>query len=490
MNKKIWILVIAIILLGSLLRFYSLEEESFWMDEGASALTVKKYSAWQIINNVREEGQILPGYYYYDDDLPGYYVILKGWVNVFGISDFSVRAFSALLGSLSLIAIFYFTRYLFDEKIALLATFLASINLTLIWYSQEARQYSYLLFLSLLSVIFLVKYFKEEKTKYAVGLIIVNTFIIFTHFPWLMFITFQGVYALYIMYKDFIHKKKFHTKIIVAFLIIGVLYLTIIGRALFSQTDTIELYGKPSIGQIAEFGVRLSTWLYPSEAMRQKIYEFSLNFSLFEWALLISVLLSASLIGLLFLIGIVKSFYKKKSAVFILLMFFFPLLFAITLSLIHPKFTVFQIKQVIYIIPAYLIFASIGCLRTKLSKTLIAIIIILSVLPTYAYYTNFDKQQFREAADFLPKDEPIFLNMDTAQVVFKYYYGEKDNVIGVKDVTELKSFLGDTEKFWMILTFTKYSDPDNQIKKFLDDNYSLIGQKEFFDIELLHYGKI
>lgn len=487
-SKTIYLLAL-ILILGTFLRFYNLGEESYWLDEGATGLTVKKYTAWQIINNVKEHGQILPGYYYYNDDLPLYYVLLSGWADIFGLNDASLRSFSAFFGSLALIAIFYLTKYLFDEKVALLATFLSSINLTLIWYSQEARQYSYLLFLSLLSSMFLLKALKEGKTKYVAGFLLVSPFIIFTHFPWAMLFAFQGAYTLYVMYDDYSKKRKLHTKMIFAFLIIGLLYSTIILRALFSITDTVELYGRPDTRQFVEFGIRLSTWLYPSEIMRQKIYDFSFNFSLLEWALSISVLSSVVLISALFLVGIKKSFYKKKSAIFLLFMFFIPLIFASALSLIHPRFNVFHIKQVVYIIPVYLIFASIAMAKAK-NMLLIIIIIMFSTLQLYAYYANVDRQQFREAAKFLPQDEPIFLNIDTAQVAFKYYYGEKEDVIGVKNAEELKSHLQNKNSFWMLLTFTKYSDPKNSIRKYLDENYKLAEKKEFFDIELLHYKKI
>jgi len=491
MKRKLTIyLLILIILLGTFLRFYNLDSESFWLDEGEPALTVKKYNALQILNNVREKGSILPEYYSYDVDLPAYAIILNGWVKIFGISDFSFRAFSAIMGILALIAVFYLARYLFDNNVALLATFLASINLTLIWYSQEVRQYNYLLFLSLLSIIFLLKLLKENKTRYIIGLLFVNAFIIYSHFPWIIFIGFEGVYALYIIYNDYVKKNILHKKIIIAFLIIGILYMPIIGRAIFNQTNLIDIYGKPDISQIAEFGVQLSTWFYPTIAMRQKFYDHSFNFSVFEWALLLSVLGTALLFGLLFLNGVRKAHFKKDSAKFMLLFFFFPFLFALILSLIHPSITVFQIKQLIYVIPAFLIFVSIGILRSKISRLLITTIVILSILPLGAYYTNIDKQQFREAAEFLPKNETILINTQTAQVTFQYYYGEKDNVIGIKDLNELKLQLNNKDSFWILLTFTKYSDPEDKIKKFLNDNFKLTDKKDFFDIELLHYEKI
>ena len=92
MNKTISILLI-ILLLATALRFSGLGEESLWVDEGATALTMKKYSNIEIIDNIVSKGQILPGYYNSNLDLPMYYVGLKHWTNVFGISEFALRSF-------------------------------------------------------------------------------------------------------------------------------------------------------------------------------------------------------------------------------------------------------------------------------------------------------------------------------------------------------------------------------------------------------------
>ncbi|MBL6992065.1 MAG: glycosyltransferase family 39 protein [Bacteriovoracaceae bacterium] len=490
-KKKVYFFLLLIILLGSFLRFYDISGESFWIDEGATVLALKKHGGLGVLNNIYEQGAIIPEYYpEYNSDLPAYYLILSLWSGLFGVSELAVRSFSAILGSLALIVVFYLTRYLFDNKIALLSTFLSSINLTLIWYSQEARQYSYLLFLSLLSVMLLLKSLNEGKVKYVAGLLIVNALIIYSHFPWIIFIVFEGVYSLYRIYSLYANKKKLHKRIIVAFVIMGVLYLPIMGRATSNELDVADLYGRPDVSKLAEFGVQLATWLYPSLEMRQKIYDNTFDFSLVEWGTLTSVVLLALLLGLMFLYGVRKSLKNPKSSIFLIMFFFVPIGLALFLSLVHPTITIFQLKQMIYVIPAYLIFVSIGILETKISKYLIVCILLLSVLPLSAYYLNPDKQQIREAVEVLPIDKKIFLNMPTSEAVFKYYYGEKDNVIRLENIEQFESELYDEESFWVLLTFTKYSDPENKIKEFLMEHYEFVGKTSFFDVELFEYRTV
>src|SRR3989338_958737 len=321
-NNGIIILLLLILLIGSFIRFYSLGSESFWLDEGATALEIKNYDIKQILIHTLVYGKILPEYYpHYDYNLPVYYVFMKLWANIFGTGEFSLRAFSALLGSMSLLLIFYLAKYLFDEKIAIMSTFLASINLTLVWYSQEARQYSFLLFLSLISLLFLLKMLNEGKVKYIIGFLAVNFLIIYSQNTWILFIFFEGLYALYRIYLDYSTKtavSKTSKKIIIAFALLFILYIPIIGIAIFSETSTIGLYGRPELTEIAKFGAQLSGWPYPSESLRQKIYDFNTNLTFYELALISSFFINLLLIGAVFLIGIVKSYkLRKESSIFL-----------------------------------------------------------------------------------------------------------------------------------------------------------------------------
>jgi len=333
---------------------------------------------------------------------------------------------------------------------------------------------------------------REKKTIYVLLFVITNAFIIFTHFPWVMFFTFEGLYALYFMYKEHSLKKKLNFKVIVAFLIVGLLYSTIIWQALTSTTDTLKNYGKPDLNQIARFGIQLSTWMYPTESMAQKINTFSFDFSFSEWVLFSSVLLFSLILSILFIFGIyisLKYNYKKESTTFLLFMFFIPLIFALVLSYVHPIVTVFQIKQLIYIIPAFLMLASVGYLRLKNNIVLISLLGLLIIPPIYAYYSNVDREQFKEAADFLPEDELIMIHTKTTQAVFRYYYGEKPNAIGVTNLEEVKQNIENKDNFWFLFTFLRYSQHNEEIKEFLNQNYRIIETRHFFGIDLINYKK-
>ena len=114
---------------------------------------------------------------------------------------------------------------------------------------------------------------------------------------------------------------------------------------------------------------------------------------------------------------------------------------------------------------------------------------MFNILPLYAYYAHVDKQQFREVVSFFPNDEVVFVTKESATRPVKYYYGEKENVIGIFGLDDLKYHLRNEDKFWVLFTFTKYSDPEGKINSYLGENYEIIEKKQLFDIELVHYKK-
>lgn len=83
---------------------------------------------------------------------PAYTAMLSTWIDVFGISDFSIRFPSVLFSTLIVLLIYELVRrYMQSESIALLCAFLAAIEPFFIAYSHMARSYCTTIFMSLLA---------------------------------------------------------------------------------------------------------------------------------------------------------------------------------------------------------------------------------------------------------------------------------------------------------------------------------------------------
>ena len=136
----VYILLLLIVALALGLRLYRLETQSLWYDEGFSA-----YLARMDLSAItaRTAADIQPPLYYY---------LLHGWIDLFGDSEGALRGLSVLFGVLSVPLIYALAWQLFRDRWAgLLAALFLAISPLQVWYGQEARMYTLLTFLCLLS---------------------------------------------------------------------------------------------------------------------------------------------------------------------------------------------------------------------------------------------------------------------------------------------------------------------------------------------------
>lgn len=132
-----------IILIALALRFYQLTYHSFWFDEAISVHWAK-----QTVPRILEVG-----FTQVEDRLPPlYYLMLKGWTTLFGLSEVGVRSLSVVFGTLLIPVVASVAAALFNRRVALGAAMLVALNPFLIWYAQEARMYAPAVFFSVLTV--------------------------------------------------------------------------------------------------------------------------------------------------------------------------------------------------------------------------------------------------------------------------------------------------------------------------------------------------
>src|SRR3972149_4343478 len=123
------LILIAVLLLATALRFYRVDAQSFWNDEGNSARIAERS-----INLILEgaAGDIHP---------PLYYLTLHVWRGIFGSGEAALRGLSAIFGLITVAFTYLLGRRVFDSRVGLIGAFLAAVNPFQIYYSQEARMY-------------------------------------------------------------------------------------------------------------------------------------------------------------------------------------------------------------------------------------------------------------------------------------------------------------------------------------------------------------
>lgn len=130
--------VLALILAAAAsLRLSGIGRESLWLDEGYTTALSQRTLA-----------QILGAR---DTHPPLFPLILHAWTRIFGISETALRSLSALFGVLSVASLYRLVHKWQDRRTALTASALLAASGFAIYYSQEVRPYSLLLWLSILS---------------------------------------------------------------------------------------------------------------------------------------------------------------------------------------------------------------------------------------------------------------------------------------------------------------------------------------------------
>ncbi|MCP4423417.1 MAG: DUF2723 domain-containing protein [Chloroflexi bacterium] len=189
------LILIAILLLATRLRFYRLDVQSFWNDEGNSA-RLSERSIPLIIEGTASD--IHP---------PLYYLILRGWRELVGETEFGLRSFSAFAGVLTVVVTFALGKEIraqikigYEDKqkgllfsspfirFPFIAALLTAVSPPLIYYSQETRMYALLALWSALSTWLLLRWQRSRihnsqfTIHYSLFYIFVVTAGLYTHY--------------------------------------------------------------------------------------------------------------------------------------------------------------------------------------------------------------------------------------------------------------------------------------------------------------------
>ncbi|HYJ47545.1 MAG TPA: glycosyltransferase family 39 protein [Pyrinomonadaceae bacterium] len=167
------------------MRVYRLGAESIWLDE-AFSIQFAHGSPSEIIEETAK-----------DVHPPLYYFALHYWIELFGDTEFSSRLLSALFGVLAIPAIYKLAASIYDRSTGLLAATLLALSHFHIEFSQEARMYTLLTLLTLLSMHFFLKLLAGRRGALAFALYITSSaLMLYTHVYSLFVLAAQNLFFL------------------------------------------------------------------------------------------------------------------------------------------------------------------------------------------------------------------------------------------------------------------------------------------------------
>ena len=440
MNTKYYIS--GILLIALVLRVISLNQ-SLWIDEATSALTVRSLSYSQIINDFS------PG----DFHPPFYYLTLKLWNDIFGNSEIALRGLSVIFG-LASIYLTYLVGSVFGKKVGLLSALFLTVNGLHIYYSQEARMYSMSVFLVLLLIYLFIKTLKSKNPLYWFlfsFVLVINAFT--DYLPNLMIIVFW-IYAVFSVRRKYWWKSFLSAHIPLLFF--GFLWLPYLSKQVqlgLSVRDEGSLWwnvlGRTDIKNTLLIPVK---FIFGRISFTDKVFYFSV---------------SAFLVSLYSLI-IYKSYKKIISNKLNLLILFWLTLPIILTAFIGFKISVFSYFRLIFVLPAFIVILALSVMNLSKKWRMLAVIIVLSVSITSSFYyllnSRFHRENWRELVAYINKESQreefgvVFASNGQTEG-FRYYYGSGDVIIK-SDKAE-----SSLEKLWYVRYVQDIFDPSDAVKE-------------------------
>jgi mannosyltransferase len=271
-----------------------------------------------------------------------YYVLLRGWLH-FGQSPYFIRSFSVLMAALTLPAIYWLGRLLFDRRVALIVAALFTFNAYDVRYSQEARSYSLFLLLTTLSSGLLVWWLAEPSRRRLRGYIAASVLAAYSHLYALLLIAAHWL-ALKLTGPPQIAEDLPKSRLRRAWWTTGLLALPLLAFVVKTGAGPIRWIHRPGPRDLVEF------------------FEHLCGSDRWPLALLYvaACAVAASSVG--------QRLWKRDPnrdvwrLQFLLIWFFFPIVLTVLLSFARP---VFLGRYMIFCLPPLLILAAAGLERLR-----------------------------------------------------------------------------------------------------------------------------
>lgn len=443
---KIEVALFMIILLGIGLRFYGLTIQSYWVDELFTLFSANPSST------------LLETLERIFDDLvhpPVYNVSLWLWFNIFGFTEFSGRSFSAFTGSLSIIAIYFLGKEVANKNVGIYAALLVSINYFLVYFSQEARSYSLMFLLAVMSYLYLFKALRTQKKLDVSFYILFTILLIYTHY--FGFFLAGSQFFIFLYYFILEKNRKQLIKI-------GLVTAIIIG----ASTIPILYY---ILNNSSEISSERMAWC-PAPTADFFISYFRTYFA----SRYLSMVFFALLLYLIIIMYLKKSTNIKiivSLIIWIVISYFLPYIKSILSDpILTPRYTIGVLPAIIVMIAM----AINAIQNNKIRNGVLALIIFLSLFHfiRHEYYVKPLKEEWKKVTQHVIKDVdnyPIyteyigFMNTGHYNTYFKILESNK-KALSIEALSyQLKNGKA-PKRFWIINGHSKSLLPTKLIEKY------------------------
>jgi len=412
---------------------------------------------------------------------PLYEIFLHFWIKIFNISAFWVRLPSVIFSSFTAVVIFIVIKKLFQYKEAVTAAFIFTFSTTHFYFAHEARTYPLFVLLSVISLLYFIKFFQEKNLRNLVVLVFVNTLLLYSHY-FAFFVILNQCLGLIVL--PFSMKK---------------LRMFLIGF-----TVSLLLFSPLLFAFINQFFLTVSKGTWVESPHWTHYYGF------------INIFLNSKYNTLSFIMVLVTMFFvhiknngvhikqltnKNRHLILMLLWFLCPYTLMFVASFHAPMF-----------IERYLLFTSVFLymalsiilwrFQTSVFLKRLLISICLLMMPMFIDLKPSNKRNIKETVNYIKNlkstDDIVFVCPDYSYFNFAYYYSTdifKDHVNSLSHLQEEQIYpISSLDDIYSILESnthqriiylqagSEFVDPQNNILSFLKQRYNFIKTRDFFEI--------
>lgn len=394
MKKQIpGLILVSTLFLGLLLRILFLRHHDLWFDESFSYFIAKQ----PFLSLIKATAA--------DNNPPLYYLLLHGWMIVFGNAVISLRILSLLIDVFGSFIFYFLTKQLFGRSTAFTALYFFVFSPLMIYFSAESRMYSLFVLFTLLIVFYFANFLSKPSYTNQILFLFFFTLALYTHY-------YTALLVVPLIYIVFQQKPKLLMTIIKLFSIALLLFLPWI-LYYFSYSHPLVFATQSTIALPATFAsfvlggtgvVTLRTFFMASQFAVRLFFLFC-----------VVCMFYGSLRG----IGVA---FSSKNGRLIVSLFFWPLIILTTLNFFIP---VYSVRSTVFLAPYFFILISLALSKfTTTQRKLISITsCFVFILITIILLTNslFRGPSLQTTAEGLMADRPVFHTSVLTYYPYRYY---------------------------------------------------------------------
>lgn len=438
-RRETTLVLISLLGIGALLRIINLNS-GLWYDEVNTLLDFVRLPVRRIITSFASDNQHLL-----------YSLLAHYSIGIFGESPWALRLPAVLFGLGSLWALYGLGRVITGRREAILATALLTVSYHHIWFSQNARGYTGLLFWTLLGTWLFIAGLGGGRQRHWLGYVLAMTLAIYTHLAALFVVLSHAIVYGWLLVRSENRTAHGRWRPLWAFALIGSLSFQLYALAL-----------PQAIGSVVDDGTTVpSDWTNPLWTLAETLRGLRVGFAgvgaliaaallfgsglfsyLRENRMVVALLILPGLLGAIVIVSLQHNFWPR--------FFFYALGFAVLIA-VRGAMALGETAAAII---------TRGAARARLARgigTALACVLVFLSASSLGFNYRYPKQDYLGALAYLEEQrqagEPV-VAVGLASVPYRRYYApELEQVATLK---QLEAVRARGRATWLLYTFPIY----------------------------------